>query len=174
MIKKWRCENEVNTGNLLLESIKEKIQARHLSGRPRRLWPDSIGVASILPLQTQKRTLPGLRLGRDDLHLRADSPPIGVPCWPKRNVNSQKKVLFDDNAVFFPSRGLAEQALKSGVFTLVLRPKKHRKTGSVYLWNEYSLPENGARTSLAPLFMGNYSTICNRFFCISDLYDKVE
>ena len=80
MIKKWRWENEVNTGNPLLESIKEKIQARHLSGRTRRLWPDGIGVASILPLQTQKRTLPGLRLGRDDLHLRADNPPIGVPC----------------------------------------------------------------------------------------------
>ena len=68
------------TEKVYLESIKEKIQARHLSGRTRRLWPDGIGVASILPLQTQKRTLPGLRLGRDDLHLRADNPPIGVPC----------------------------------------------------------------------------------------------
>ena len=80
MIKKWRWENEVNTGNPLLESIKEKIQARHLSGRTRRLWPDGIGVASILPLQTQKRTLPGLRLGRDNQHLRASRPPARAAC----------------------------------------------------------------------------------------------
>ena len=163
MIKKWRWENEVNTGNPLLESIKEKIQARHISGWSRRLWPDGIGMAALLPLQAQKGTLPGLRLGRDNQHLRASRPPARAACWPQRNVNSQKKVFFFFSRRFFPSRGLAEQLLKSGVFALILRPKKHRKTGSVYLWNEYSLPGNVAKTCLTPLFLGNYSTICNRF-----------
>lgn len=50
-------------------------QARYLSGRPRHLLPDGIGVAALLPLQAQKETLPGLRLGRDDLHLRVSRPP---------------------------------------------------------------------------------------------------
>ena len=80
MIKKWRWENEVNTGNPLLESIKEKIQARHLSGWSRRLWADGIGVAAVLPLQAQKGTILGLRLGRDNQHLRASRPPARAAC----------------------------------------------------------------------------------------------
>ena len=147
----------------ILSIRKKRCKPRYLSGRSRRLWADGIGVAAVLPIQAQKGTLPGLRLGRDNQHLRASRPPARAACWPQRNVNSQKKVLFDHNAVFFPSRGLAEQTLKSGVFALVLGPKKHRKTGSVYLWNEYSLPGNVAKTCLTPLFLGNYSTICNRF-----------
>ena len=52
---------------------KKRCKPRYLSGWSRRLWADGIGVAALLPLQAQKGTLPGLRLGRNDLHLRVGS-----------------------------------------------------------------------------------------------------
>ena len=82
--------------------MKNLDKPRHLSGWARRLWADGIGVAALLPLQAQKGTLPWLRLWRDNQHLRASRPPARAACWPQRNVNSQKKVLFDGYAAFIP------------------------------------------------------------------------
>ena len=122
------------------------------------------------PLQDQKETLPGLRLGRDNQHLRASRPPARAACWPQRNVNSQKKVLFDGYAAFIPLSRLGGTDPEKRCFCPRFEAQKTPPNRLCILMKWIFITRKWRQTCLAPRFLDNYSTICNRFFCISNLY----